>query len=150
MKPWTKPLLTAIKYACKLIYSINRFIDLFIEQDTTLTPVSSGSHHGPPPDGIKLWIKPPLTRLTHWARDKMAAIFQMPFSNAFSWIKIYWISNKSPLKFVHKGQINNIPTLIQTMAWRRPGDKPPSEPMLVSLLTHICVTLLQWANKLAN
>ena len=24
------------------------------------------------------------------------------------------------------------------MAWRRPGDKPLSEPMMVSLLTHIC------------
>ena len=28
------------------------------------------------------------------------------------------------------------------MAWRRPGDKPLSEPMMASLLTHICVT--QW------
>ena len=32
------------------------------------------------------------------------------------------------------------------MAWRRPGDKPLSEPMLVSLLTHICVTRPQWVN----
>ena len=30
------------------------------------------------------------------------------------------------------------------MAWRRPGDKPLSEPMMVSLLTHICVTRPQW------
>ena len=28
--------------------------------------------------------------------------------------------------------INNIPTLVQIMAWRRPGDKPLSEPMMVS------------------
>ena len=27
--------------------------------------------------------------LTHWGRDKMAAIFQMTFSNAFSWMKMY-------------------------------------------------------------
>ena len=27
--------------------------------------------------------------LTHWGRDKMAAIFQTTFSNAFSWMKIY-------------------------------------------------------------
>ena len=27
--------------------------------------------------------------LTHWGRDKMAAIFQTPFSNAFSWMEIY-------------------------------------------------------------
>ena len=32
------------------------------------------------------------------------------------------------------------------MAWRRPGDKPLSEPMMVSLKTHICVTRPQWVN----
>ena len=36
--------------------------------------------------------------------------------------------------------INNIPALVQIIAWRRPGDKQLSEPMLVSLPTHICVT----------
>ena len=30
-----------------------------------------------------------LHNLTHWGWDKMAAIFQMPFLNAFSWVKIY-------------------------------------------------------------
>ena len=49
------------------------------------------------------------------------------------------ISIKISLKFVPKGPINNNPSLVQTMAWRRPGDKPLSEPMLVSLPTHICV-----------
>ena len=28
-------------------------------------------------------------RLTHWGRDKMAAIFQTTSSNAFSWMKVY-------------------------------------------------------------
>ena len=28
---------------------------------------------------------------THWGRDKMAAISQTTFSNAFSWMKIYKI-----------------------------------------------------------
>ena len=32
------------------------------------------------------------------------------------------------------------------MDWCRPGDKPLSELMMVSLLTHICVTRLQWIN----
>ena len=50
------------------------------------------------------------------------------------------ISIKISLKFVPKGPINNIPSLVQMMAWRRPGDKPLSEPMMVGLLTHICVT----------
>ena len=44
------------------------------------------------------------------------------------------------LKFVPKGPINNIPALVQIMAWRRPGDKPLSERMMVNLATHICVT----------
>ena len=54
------------------------------------------------------------------------------------------ISTKILLKFVPKGQINNIPALVQIMAWRRPGDKPLSEPRVESLLTHICVTRPQW------
>ena len=37
------------------------------------------------------------------------------------------------LKFVPKGPIKNIPALVQIMAWRRPGDKPLSEPVMVSL-----------------
>ena len=36
--------------------------------------------------------------------------------------------------------INNIPAVVQIMAWRQPGDKPLSEPMMVSLLMHISVT----------
>ena len=30
------------------------------------------------------------------------------------------------------------------MAWRRPGDKPLSEPKMVGVPTHICVTRPQW------
>ena len=37
---------------------------------------------------------------------------------------------KISLKFVPKGPINNIPALVQMMAWRRTGDKPLSEPMM--------------------
>ena len=55
-----------------------------------------------------------------------------------------WISIKISLKFVPKGPINNIPALVQIMVWRRLGDKPLSEPMMVRLPTHICVTRPQW------
>ena len=51
-----------------------------------------------------------------------------------------WISIKISLTFVPKGPINNIPALHQIMAWRWPGNKPLSEPMMVRLLTHMCVT----------
>ena len=50
------------------------------------------------------------------------------------------------LKFVSKGLINNIPALVKIMAWCWPGNKPLSEPMMVNLLTHICITLPQWVN----
>ena len=73
----------------------------------------------------------------HFADD----IFKRIFFN-----ENVWISIKISLKFVPKGPINNIPELIQIMAWRRSGDKPLSEPMMVSLPTHICVTRPQWVN----
>ena len=47
------------------------------------------------------------------------------------------ISIKISLKFVHKRPINNIPALVQIMV---------SEPVVGSLLTHICVTRPQWVN----
>ena len=62
------------------------------------------------------------------------------FVNVWSWIKI-------SLKFVPKVRINNIPVLIQIMAWRRIGDKPLSEPIMVNLVTHICVTRPQWVKR---
>ena len=51
-------------------------------------------------------------------------------------------SLKVLLNFVHKVRINNISALIQIMVWRRRGDKPLSELMMVSLLTHICLSEL--------
>ena len=53
------------------------------------------------------------------------------------------------LKFVPKGPINNTPALVQIMAWHCPGDKPSSEPMMVSSLTHICVTRPQSVRRQA-
>ena len=58
------------------------------------------------------------------------------------------ISIKLSLKFVPKGPINNIPALVQIMAWRRSGDKPLSEPMMVSLLTYIYIYASLGLNEL--
>ena len=60
------------------------------------------------------------------------------------------ISIKISLKFVPKGPINSIPALVQVMALRRPGDQPLTEPMVVRLLTHICVTWPQWVKTMAH
>ena len=57
------------------------------------------------------------------------------------------ISIKISLKFVPKGPFDKIPALVQIMAWRRPGDMPLSEPMMVSSTTHICVTRPQWVKN---
>ena len=57
------------------------------------------------------------------------------------------ISIKISLKFVPKGPINNIPALVQIMAWRRPGDKPLFEPIMVRLPMHIWVTRPQSVNQ---
>ena len=65
----------------------------------------------------------------------------------FKWIYLnenVWISINISLKFIPKGPINNIPTLVQVMAWHRPGDKPLSKPMMVRLPMHICVIQPQW------
>ena len=75
----------------------------------------------------------------HFADDSFKCIFLN--ENA-------WISIEISLKFVPKGPINNISSLVQIMAWRRSGDKPLSEPMMVSLLTHICINRPQWVNKI--
>ena len=70
-------------------------------------------------------------------------IFKCFFLNVNVWI---WL--KISLKFVPKGRINNIPALVQIMAWRRPGDKSLSEPMMVNLLTHICIIRPQRGNAI--
>ena len=75
----------------------------------------------------------------HFADD----IFKHIFMNENIWIPI-----KISLKFLPKGSINKIPALVQIMAWRRPGDKPLSGPMMVNLPTHICVTRPQWVKHM--
>ena len=88
----------------------------------------------------------------HWARDTINSLRPRPNRRHFAddiFKCIFeneneWISPRISLKFVPKVQINNIPALVQIMAWRRPGDKPLSEPMTVILSTHICVTRPQW------
>ena len=58
-------------------------------------------------------------------RRHFADVFKCNFLNENVWIPI-----RISLKFVPKGPINNIPALVQIMAWRRTGDKPLSEPMM--------------------
>ena len=77
----------------------------------------------------------------HFADD----IFKWIFLNENVWIPI-----KFSLKFVPQGPINNIPALVQIMAWRRSGDKPLIGPMMARLPTYICVTQPQWVKTFAE
>ena len=80
----------------------------------------------------------PIQNGRHFADD----IFKWIFLNENVWIPI-----KISLKFVPRGPTNNITALVQIKAWRRPGDKPLSGPMMVRLPTQICVTRPLWVNK---
>ena len=57
-----------------------------------------------------------------------------------------WIAIEISLNYFTKVPITNMQALFRIMVWRRPGDKPLSEPMIVSLPTHLYVTLPQWVN----
>ena len=71
-----------------------------------------------------MWINTlrPRQNGRHFADDMLKCIFL----NENVWTPI-----EISLKFVPKGSINNNPALFQIMAWRRPGDKPLSEPMMI-------------------
>ena len=66
-------------------------------------------------------------RLRQDGRHFSDDIFKYIFLNGNISIEI-----KISLKFAPKGPINNIPALVQIRAWCRPGDKPLSEPIMIS------------------
>ena len=70
----------------------------------------------------------PYRILTHWGRKDgrhFAEAIQCIFLNAKCCIVI-----QISLKYVRNGPLTNKPSLVQIMVWRRPGDKPLSEPMM--------------------
>ena len=58
-----------------------------------------------------------------------------------------WTAIKIPLKFVPKGPINNLPTLVQIMVRRRSEDKPLSEPMTVNSWRIYAYNIPTWLNN---
>ena len=87
--------------------------------------------HGQTRDNAHVNTLRPKQNGRHFSED----IFKCIFLNGNVQITI-----KISLKFVPKGPINNVPALIQKMAWR-PGDKPLSEPMTVRLLIYASLGL---------
>ena len=70
--------------------------------------------------------------------------------DSFKCIFLNKILIKIPLKFDLMGPTNNIPASVQIMAWHRPGYKPLSEPMMVSLLKQVCITQPQWVKGIGT
>ena len=90
--------------------------------------------------GLPVWFYIDITlRAKQNSHHSTDDIFKRIFMN-----EKFCILIKISLKFVPEGSVNNIPALDQIMAWRRPGDKPLSEPMMVRLLTYICISRPQW------
>ena len=84
-------------------------------------------------------------RLSQDGRHFADNIFQCIFLNENVSILI-----KISLNFVPRGPVNNIPALVQIMAWCWPGDKPLSESVMVSLLMHVCIIRPQFKVKAAQ
>ena len=91
-----------------------------------------------------LSISNPMPHIMHIEAETNGRHFADDIFKCILFNENVWISIQISLKFVPKGPINNIPALVQIMACRLDGVKPLSEPMMVRLSTHICVTRLQW------
>ena len=95
------------------------------------------------PDTTSIWLVMnntlrPRQNGRHFPED----IFKCIFLN-----ETVWISIKILLKFVPEVPIYDIPALVKIIAWHPPRDKPLSEPMMVSLLTYVCITRPQWVRQ---
>ena len=81
--------------------------------------------------------------LTHWGRNKMAAISQTTFSNTFSWMKMYEFWLKFNLNLFLRVQLK-YPSIGSDYGL------VPTGPIIwtwwYSFLRHICVTEPQWFN----
>ena len=85
----------------------------------------------------------PMYQLIHWGQAKMAAISRRHFQIYFpEWKCINFDWDFTGV--CSQGPINNIPALVPIMAWRPSVHKPLSELMMVSLVTHVCVTGPRW------
>ena len=69
--------------------------------------------------------------LTHLPPGQNGRYFQEDILKCFLMNEKFCILIKISPKFVPKGPINNVPALVQIMAWRPSGDKPLSEPVVI-------------------
>ena len=74
---------------------------------------------------FKLWPHlrpwPWIFKVLHIETKTKLPLFSRRYSKCIFFNENVWISIKISLKYVPKGPINNIPPLVQIMAWYRPG-----------------------------
>ena len=131
------------QYICSLDLTCNTQANLFVQKQTncglrrSITTTAIPALH---PSRISVYTGNintlrPKQNGRHFADNIFKGIFMN--ENIYIWINI-------SLKFILRDPLNNIPSLIQIMAWPRPGEKTLSEPMMIKLPTQICVTRPQW------
>ena len=114
-----------------------------ISQDMAKTIVMTQLKHG---SDFVTWLYFH-SLLNEWPRQNDHAFVEDILKYIFSNWNV-WISITISLEFLPKVPTVNKPVLVQIMAWRRPGDKPLSEPMMAQcLLMHIFITWHQWVNN---
>ena len=82
-----------------------------------------------------------LNVLRHWGLGKLPPFGRRHFQMLFLEYKYLHLYKNLTEVFFPKGPFNTNPSLGQIMAWRRPGDRPLSELMMINLLALICVAL---------
>ena len=95
-------------------------------------------------------IQWPRVNSQHKGQWRGALMFSLicAWMNGWGWCPLWrhrnvnenvWMLKKFSLKFVPKGLVSNIAALVKILTRCRPGDKPLSEPMMVSWLMNVCV-----------
>ena len=97
-------------------------------------------------------IDPPVT---HWGRNQIDAISQTPFSNKFSWMKIYEFRLKFhwslfPSLFSRPPLVNDKSTLIHVMAWCRLASSHYMSQCWPRPLSPYGFTWPQWVNRILH
>ena len=82
-------------------------------------------------DRVGVYFQASGLSLTHWGWDKMAATLADYTFKCISLNENSWILDNLSVKYVTWDIIDNMAALVQIMAWRRTGDKPLSEAMLL-------------------
>ena len=77
-------------------------------------------------------------------------IWQITFSNTFSWLKKYVFWFKLHKNCSKRGLIDSKSAMMQGMTWCITGNKPLPEPMFISCVPPYIISKPQWVNDLLS